>query len=192
PAEAGVEPGGFDLGASGLELDAATGEREVALEEPELAERERPEPPGERLLVVGLLPLPHARRQRREPVLETGKARLGAECLEVVQDLPQISGEPLAAFPVGVEVGAPALGGRRGRRRRARGEREGEGDEGSPVTHLSAGSPQKTGSGVSRTPNRSRTRAWSFAAKATMSRACAPSCATTASVWRVERPAGPS
>src|SRR2546428_295723 len=58
-------------------------------------------------------------------------------------------GEPLAAGPVGVEVGAPALGGRRGRRRRARGEREGEGDEGSPVTHLSAGSPQKTGSGVS-------------------------------------------
>src|SRR5439155_5576077 len=141
--------------------------------------RRRPPPPAERA--------PRASR-----VLETGKARLGAECLEIVQHLPQIGGEPLAVNPVGVEISAPALGGRRSRRRRARGEREGEGDEGSPVTHLSAGSPQKTGSGVSRTPNRSRTQAWSFAAKATMSRARAPSCATTASVWRVERPTRPS
>src|SRR2546422_221330 len=52
--------------------------------------------------------------------------------------------------------------------------------------------PQKTGSGVRWTPKRFSTAACSRRAKATTSCARAPSWATTARVWRVERPIGPS
>src|SRR2546428_9508748 len=64
-------------------------------------------------------------------------------------------------------------------------------DQDSHGAHHSS-APQKTGSGVRRTPKRCSTAARRRRAKATTSRARAPSCATTASVWRVERPIRPS
>ena len=52
--------------------------------------------------------------------------------------------------------------------------------------------PQKMGSGCKRTPKRASTPARTRRAKAASSRARAPSWQTMASVWRVERPTGPS
>ena len=65
-------------------------------------------------------------------------------------------------------------------------------DDQDPHRAHSSATPQKTGSGVSRTPKRSATAVCTRRAKATTSRAFAPSRATIASACFVESPTGPS
>src|SRR5713226_4841857 len=116
-----LEPRRLELGVRGLELHDTARERQVTLEQGELAERQRPEAAHERLGVVGLVARGDARGERREPGVEAGEARLRDERLEVVERLSHLGDEAPASLGVGVHVGAPPLtgGGRRPRRRRA-------------------------------------------------------------------------
>src|SRR5712664_2674503 len=104
-----LEPRRLELGVRGLELHDTARERQVTLEQGELAERQRPEAAHERLGVVGLVARGDARGERREPGVKAGEARLRGERLEVVERLSHLGGEAPASLGVGVHVGAPPL-----------------------------------------------------------------------------------